>query len=615
MNVIKFKPREAVSHMAKNARKKMENVSQSLSGFLTHIAYQLRFQKLFRTAFNSGQTVGIERDAREAVRSEFESGAYTTDAYFSPLTSSPELQLARSIARYGFFNFLNSNRSSSDLYPLVNSLLPLDVQKTAATLLTANAYRPKYKRWKKRAFLQGLLGGLLPVLNPVLQIADGVLQLPGTNLLATLKSLGGKDILTDPSWGITTVKTESFNGDLAWSTNISIGTPSRSFRLNIDSGSADLFLFGPNCSTCSLSNHTDYDPTRSTSSSRFFEAQDFAQTFGDGSSVNGSLVADTVNFGNSIKVSNQTFGLANTVSPDWAALPVDGLMGIGPDSLSILGTNSIGVFSQLVASNTLFSPVIGIALVKASAQRAGSSAGQYTFGDVSDKWIAGGRRAITWKNVTSQHFWGVALTGIYVNGTNVMPSDDPPRAIIDTGTSLTIVSEAAAAAIHEKIPGALIDPDNGVWQVPCSIKSADSSVPKTSKPSSTQVSLLSLLKRSSNRRSLPNLGLHRLVPEEKIQTRSMSTKKVTSPNVFFEFGVGSSQFAIPAEDLAYQSIDDNRISTDGNHMCYSGIQAGSEAFVVLGDTFIKNQYVALRYDSNGQKSVGLGRRSDLPTFT
>lgn len=35
------------------------------------------------------------------------------------------------------------------------------------------------------------------------------------------------------------------------------------------------------------------------------------------------------------------------------------------------------------------------------------------------------------------YFRGVTLTGIYVNGTNVMPPDDPPRAVIDTGVSAT----------------------------------------------------------------------------------------------------------------------------------------------------------------------------------
>merc|ERR1712137_272360 len=113
-------------------------------------------------------------------------------------------------------------------------------------------------------------------------------------------------------------------------------------------------------------------------------------------------------------------------------------MGIGPESLTIFnGTNSTGFFRQLVNSQMLALPIIGIAFVspRNGDHLPSTTAGEFTFGGVSEKWIRGGFGNLAWKNVTSTNFWGVALTGIFVNGNNVMSSQDTPRAIIDTGTS------------------------------------------------------------------------------------------------------------------------------------------------------------------------------------
>lgn len=83
-------------------------------------------------------------------------------------------------------------------------------------------------------------------------------------------------------------------------------------------------------------------------------------------------------------------------------------MGIGPDSLSNFGTDSKGVFSQLVETHALARPVIGIALVKGTAADYESRAGEYTFGGLSEKWIRGGGTQIHWTNVTSHNFWSVS---------------------------------------------------------------------------------------------------------------------------------------------------------------------------------------------------------------
>lgn len=515
---------------------------------------------------------------------------YSSEVHLAIVKTSTELQLGRSIARYGLFDFLDSDRSSSNLLSIVESHLPIEIKNKVVNLMSKKRQDQltKSSGWK-RNLLRGI-AILLPGLPPLLQTVGAVLGLPGTVLLKTLKLVGSDQIWTDPNWGSTTVKTESFNGDLAWSTRVSIGTPPQEFRLNIDSGSADLFLFSPNCTSCSLSNHTAYIPSKSYTSSHLNHSQAFSQTFGDGSTIEGNLAIDIVTLGNLTQIHNQSFGLATKISTDWAALAVDGLMGIGPESNSIFnGTNSMGFFRQLVDSKMLAIPVIGIAFVSPRNGDHSPVAGEFTFGGVSEKWIRGGRGNLAWKNVTSKNFWGVSLTGIFVNGQNVMSSQDPPRAILDTGTSLTIVSKTTASAIHNTIPGAIMNVSNGIWKVPCSIHNAY---------------------------NLQDSYISHNLQDSYISKRSSSEgfRSVRSPNIFFEFGSQSDRYAIPAESLAYQGVKkDSRLVEDG--LCYSGIQAGSNDFVVLGDTFIKNQYLALRYDPDGQRSVGLGKRTDLPYFT
>lgn len=81
-------------------------------------------------------------------------------------------------------------------------------------------------------------------------------------------------------------------------------------------------------------------------------------------------------------------------------------MGIGPESNSIFtGTNSMGFFRQLVNSKTLALPVIGIAFVSPRNEDSSPTAGEFTFGGVSEKWIRGGFKDLAWKNVTSKNFW------------------------------------------------------------------------------------------------------------------------------------------------------------------------------------------------------------------
>jgi len=407
---------------------------------------------------------------------------------------------------------------------------------------------------------------------------------------------GMNELTRDSKWGTATVKTDSLQGDLLWSTTVHVGSSSQPLRINIDTGSADFFVFDPKCQSCSLDTHAAFIYTQSSTFLPLLNLN-FTAEYADGGGVNGYLAQDSLNFGGNVVVPNQVFGLATDVNDYWKSLGVDGLMGLGPDSLSMFPPpHNQGVFTQLVKDHALSQPVIGIALTKASV----NSSGEFSFGKVDGQWIRGGASHLFWKNVTSQNFWGTELSGIFVLGQNVMGAGDPPRAIVDTGTSLMLVSGQVAAGIHSRIGGAVMDPSNGIWRLPCSIANATT----TQSPSP----------------GMPNFGswfssvFSRSVHRRK--TMRKHVKSTTSePNIFVELGVGVPKLGIPVTDLAYQAIpssEANSLADDGKTaMCYSGIQAGADGFFVLGGTFIKNHYIALKRDGNGNR-IGFGPRADLP---
>ncbi|OAV90133.1 hypothetical protein PTTG_01942 [Puccinia triticina 1-1 BBBD Race 1] len=498
--------------------------------------------------------------------------------------------LGHGIARYGFFGFLNSDRATSDIGPYVQSNLPPQMQALSVDYLAKK--KSKSKRGLKKQLFTRLLqlfpsalgtieSGTKLIISPVVSTADVISgHLPGKNELAQ-----------DSSWGTSTVKTDSLQGDLLWSTTVNLGSSSQPLRINIDTGSADFFVFDPKCQSCALNTHAAFFYAQSRTFTPLVNLTFNAQ-YADGGGVNGYLAQDSLNFGGGVSVPQQLFGLATDVSGYWQSLGVDGLMGLGPDVLSSFPPpNNLGVFTQLVNNKALSQPVIGIALTKSSV----NSSGEFSFGKVNEQWVRGGASQMFWKNVSSQNFWGTELSGIFVNGQNVMATEDPPRAIVDTGTSLMLVSDTAAAGIHKQIPGAVVDPSNGIWRLPCSTANV-ATTPK--RP--TFASIFGFMPRPQRRASLRN---------------AFSKAYPAPPNIFVELGSGAPKLGIPVTDLAYQAIpsdEANSLALDGRtKMCYSGIQAGADGFFVLGGTFIKNHYIALRRDG-AKRSIGFGNRKDLP---
>lgn len=65
--------------------------------------------------------------------------------------------------------------------------------------------------------------------------------------------------------------------------------------------------------------------------------------------------------------------------------------------------------------------------------------------------------------------WFVLMDSLNVNGQPVA-SQNKDIALLDTGTSLAQLPKAYVDAIYGSVPGAVFDPTEGLYQVPCDTK-------------------------------------------------------------------------------------------------------------------------------------------------
>ncbi|KAF9132795.1 hypothetical protein BGW39_011279 [Mortierella sp. 14UC] len=309
--------------------------------------------------------------------------------------------------------------------------------------------------------------------------------------------------------------------DLEYYGTVSVGTPAQNVKLDFDTGSSDIWFPSSTCTTTACKKHVRFN---SASSSTFQkDGRRWSISYGDGSSASGILGSDIVNVGG-ISV-RQTIGLATTESSQFGSSPEDGLFGLGFNTIeSVSGVKTF--LDNAIAAGLLSSPVVSVFLP--SERRNGGVGGNYLFGGIDSTKYTG---SLTYVPVTQKGYWQIHISDASFNGVSLGQASE---GIIDTGTTLVIVGDAAASAIHKKIPGSVNDPNNG-WLVPCSLKT-----------------------------NTGNVG----------------------------FKMGGQTFNVPLADLAYEDMG------DGSGNCFSGIQGGQDGLWILGDVFIKNNYCVFSQTSS-----------------
>jgi len=286
-------------------------------------------------------------------------------------------------------------------------------------------------------------------------------------------------------------------------------------------GSSDIWFPSSSCTTSACKKHNNFNSAKSSSFQK--DGRKWNISYGDGSSSSGTLGSDIVSVGG-VSV-RQTIGLATTESAQFASSPEDGLFGLGFDTIeSVSGVKTF--MDNAIAAGVLAKPVVSVFLP--SERLFNGQGGEYLFGAIDNSKYTGD---LTYVPVSQEGYWQIAIDGITAGGQDLGQSS---QGIVDTGTTLIVVGDAAAQAIHGTIDGATNDPTNG-WLVPCSVSSSTDSI---------------------------------------------------------SFTMAGTAFNVALADLAFEDLG------DGSGNCVSGVQGGQNDLWILGDVFIKNNYCVFSQTSS-----------------
>jgi hypothetical protein len=415
---------------------------------------------------------------------------------------------------------------------------------------------------------------------------------------------------------------------------LAIGTPMQLFWALPDTGSPLTWVFGPQC--CFAQNHSYFDYRKSSTFSYFYSNGTQALSNVTGFLANDGLSLTSFTYGKSnattttfaaldfvnlplfsifeqgeereeaVKLiaktgetllrhdSNATvngrprhrFGIV-TSSGDGSHITrkMEALLGLAPGLASWTQDGQPGLEAPI---QTFFDEQLSWAnnfvtftLVKTSMQPAiafdGSMSsplnstygGRITLGDVDDEAIRG---EVSWIENQSHNFWGTYLesNAMQIDSVDVLANVSSDsyenRVIFDTGSALIFMPSSVARRANSLLHGALYIAHHQRWVISCSYG-----------------------------------------------TRTNSTGLNVSR---FTVKLGTQTFGIPAEDLvlfpnqpvAYDNVTNERY-------CLTAFQEGADAFIVLGQTFIKNHVVIFDYgkrsDNFTRQRIGIANRKDI----
>ncbi|KAK9235966.1 aspartic peptidase domain-containing protein [Lipomyces kononenkoae] len=283
--------------------------------------------------------------------------------------------------------------------------------------------------------------------------------------------------------------------DGAYLANITIGTPGQRLRVQLDTGSSDLWVQSRDNPTCRTSQNfcTTTQMFNDTSSSTFTTTSDpFSITYADGTYADGEYVKDTLSF-SGISVHDFTFGLATNSTSSL------GVLGVGFDTNEVANTVYENLPDKLVSDG-----LIGVKAYSLWLNDIDSSTGNVLFGGVDLGKFTGSLQTV--KLVpTSGTFYSqflLSLTGIaYDSGsssTTIMSSSQGAgtelQVVLDSGTTYGILPQSIVSSMVQAIGSGQYSSDYGLYTLDCSLESSSATINLTFNNAATlQVGLKQLV--------------------------------------------------------------------------------------------------------------------------
>ena len=240
--------------------------------------------------------------------------------------------------------------------------------------------------------------------------------------------------------------------DFSYFATVTFGSNNKPLQLLLDSGAANTWVMGSDCTTKSCETHSTYGPSDSTTLK--VSSNTFAFSYGSGE-VSGVIVTDNMAFaGHTISL---TFGTASQTSDTFEDYPMDGILGLGRDASNAAKGDTF--METVAAAKIIPAKQYGMSLQRESD---GSMYGEINFGAPDTSKYDGDLQFTN--TVSSGSFWEIPCDDITVDGTPVKLTGN--TAIIDSGTTYILIPPADAKQLHASIPGAVQEND-AQWNIPC----------------------------------------------------------------------------------------------------------------------------------------------------
>lgn len=247
--------------------------------------------------------------------------------------------------------------------------------------------------------------------------------------------------------------------------NATVGTPPKSVRLHIDTGSSDLWVNTPASNLCVSSNDPcAYAGTYAANSSSTYQyiASNFNISYVDGSGASGDYVSDTVTIG-SHKLDRLQFGIG------YSSTNAQGILGIGyPLNEVQVGRARLKPYNnlpaQLAADGTIQSMAYSIWLNDLDA-----NTGNILFGGVDQaKYTPPLLSLPVESNSGAYAEFMLTLTRLQLGTRTIGGRDMAIAVLLDTGSSLTYLPDSLVQEIYTSV-GAVFDSDANAAYVPCAL--------------------------------------------------------------------------------------------------------------------------------------------------
>ncbi|KZS98725.1 acid protease [Sistotremastrum niveocremeum HHB9708] len=239
------------------------------------------------------------------------------------------------------------------------------------------------------------------------------------------------------------------NQAVTYFASVGVGSPPTQYELIVDTGSSNTWI-GANKSYVKTSTSVDTENAVSVS-------------YGSGS-FSGTEYLDTVTLAPGLVIENQSIGVASTAN---GFEPADGILGLGPVDLTedtVANTQTVPtVTDNLFAQGAISSNVMGISFEPTTAD--GVTNGEIAFGGIdSSKFTGSINYAPTTSSPVASKYWGIDQSISYGSGTLKVPILLPSAGIVDTGTTLILLSPGAYA-LYLAVTGAIPDQTTGFLKI------------------------------------------------------------------------------------------------------------------------------------------------------